>query len=104
MSVSPGGSVAEGAPSGLTGYTILTADDLATATELAGGVSRPSRRAARWTSTSASTWRCSSLIRRGSSQEPAAGLATRFASVYLATVSNPSRPYEASAADCRPAR
>jgi len=37
MSVSPGGAVAEGAPSGLTGYTILTADDLAAATELAGG-------------------------------------------------------------------
>ena len=37
MSVSSGGGVTAGAPSGLTGYTILTADDLAGATELAGG-------------------------------------------------------------------
>lgn len=37
MSVSPRGGVIEGAPSGLTGYTVLTAGDLAAATELAGG-------------------------------------------------------------------
>jgi hypothetical protein len=37
MSVSPGGDVTEGAPSELTGYTILAADDLAAATALAGG-------------------------------------------------------------------
>lgn len=37
MSVSPGGGVSEGAASGLTGFTILTSDTLAAATELAKG-------------------------------------------------------------------
>ena len=35
--VNPDGSVTEGAPSGLTGYTVLAADNLAAATDLAKG-------------------------------------------------------------------
>lgn len=35
--VGPGGVVADGSPSGLTGYSIIGADDLAAATELAKG-------------------------------------------------------------------
>lgn len=37
MSRSADGSASDGAPSELTGYSILTADDLAAATELAAG-------------------------------------------------------------------
>lgn len=35
--VAPDGSVSEGAPSGLTGYTVVTAESLAAAVELAKG-------------------------------------------------------------------
>lgn len=37
MAVGPGGGVTEGSPSGLTGYSIVSADDLAAAAELAKG-------------------------------------------------------------------
>ena len=37
MSVATDGSVSDGAPSGLTGYTILTADSLAAAADMAKG-------------------------------------------------------------------
>jgi hypothetical protein len=35
--VSPGGSVSDGGPAGLTGYSVLSADSLAAASELAKG-------------------------------------------------------------------
>jgi len=35
--VAAGGSVGDGAPSGLTGYSVLSADSLAAASKLAGG-------------------------------------------------------------------
>jgi hypothetical protein len=35
--VAPGGSVSEGIPAGLSGYTVLSADSLAAASELAKG-------------------------------------------------------------------
>ena len=36
-SLDPGGATSEGAPSGLTGYTVVKAGDLASATEMAKG-------------------------------------------------------------------
>ena len=36
-SVSPGGAVASGAPSGLSGFTVVSADSLAAASEMARG-------------------------------------------------------------------